>query len=141
MLLHTFPDRLVRLVGAALSMAVVATVLTGCTRTPTSVGAAPATPEQLDAIRADLTARHPGTVVGTVTAVLPDDGFLAAGDVPTDAFFLYDLVSVLDSQKNTLAFGRVRAIRSDEVHVQYDPQPNARNPMEGDLVVRFPPPR
>lgn len=112
--------------------------LSGCTNTPATVGAAPATPQQLEAIRAELATKRPGTLAGPIVAVLPEDSLVAASDVPTDLFFIDDLVSIIDSEQNTLAFGHVRAIRGGQVHVQYKSEPSTRAPMEGDLVVRLP---
>lgn len=112
--------------------------VSGCTNSPETVGAAPATPDQYQAIRAELTSQRAGTQVGPITAVLPEENLASAGDLETDRFFLGDLVSIIDSAQNTLAFGKVKAIRSGEVHVQYTSEPNARPPAVGDLVVRFP---
>lgn len=113
-------------------------VVPGCTRTASSVGAAPATPQRLEEIRARYAAERPGTVVGPVIAVLPENNLVAIGDIPTDRFADGDLVSILDSAENTLAIGRVVRRLEDQVHVKYESRGNARTPVEGDVGVRLP---
>lgn len=125
----------------ALAVACIAAMLAlgGCEPTRTqATGAAPATPERLEAIRAAYVAQRPGTVVGPLIAVLPEQSLAAVGDVPVDRFADGDLVSIIDSGENTLAMARVVRRLADSVHVKYESKPNARRPMEGDVAVRLP---
>lgn len=116
-----------------------AALVGGCTKTTETVGAAPATPAQLESLREMYAAKRPGTIVGSVTAVRPEDSLVAVGDVKADSFLLNDLVSIVDSAENTIAFGHVvRRLEGDGVHVKYESRDNARAPQQGDMVVRFP---
>lgn len=113
--------------------------LTGCgtTKRP-SQGAAPATPQRLEEIRARYASERPGTIVGPVVAVLPEQGLASLGDVPADRFAEGDLVSLIDSREQTLAIGRVVRRLEDSVHVKYERSPGMRAPVEGDVGVRLP---
>ncbi|MCS7032980.1 MAG: hypothetical protein NZ561_03180 [Phycisphaerae bacterium] len=115
-------------------------LLGGCAAKAPPQPAPPATPQQLEQLRASLTSQRPGTIVGIVSAVLPEEKAALISDVPAEQFYINDLVSIVDSAENTLAFGRVvrRLENGRSVHVRYEQQPNARAPAEGDLAVRFP---
>jgi hypothetical protein len=125
------------LAPAAASLCLVA-VLAGCHSRTQNVGGAPATPARLEELRAAYTMQRPGTVVGAVIAVLPEQSLLAVGDVPVDRFAEGDMVSIIDSKENTLAIAQVVRRLPDSVHVRYQSRENARAPLEGDIVVRLP---
>jgi hypothetical protein len=112
--------------------------LVGCKARTQTVGAAPATPERLAEIRAGYAAERPGTIVGPITAVLPEQSLAAIGDIPPDRFAEGDLVSILDGKEQTIAVARVVRRLDDSVHVRYQSNPNARAPVEGDVAVRLP---
>lgn len=129
---------LMRLASLPLTLALSVLIGAGCHQTSGTVGGAPATPERLEAIRAAYAAQRPGTVVGPIIAVLPEQSLAAVGDVPVDRFADGDLLSIIDSSENTLAVARVVRRLPDSVHVKYESSANARPPMEGDIAVRLP---
>ncbi len=115
-----------------------ALVVGGCTKTGSTIGGAPGTAEDLERLRAVYAERDGNVVVGSVIGLLPEENLLAIGNVPVDRFFTGDNVSILDGNETTIAFARVVRRADGTVHASYTSQANARPPVEGDLVVRFP---
>ena len=113
----------------------------GCQSTSAPGKAFPPTPEQVAAIRAELQSTTPAAVLGVVSEALPDERYVAVKGLPsTESFRAGQFVSFTDSHLNAFAFGQVRRVLPDAIHVQYqDPGSNGRAPQVGDIMIRFKP--
>ena len=115
-----------------------AAVVLGCKSTATTGGDTPAvTPAQLDVIRAEYVARHPGTKVGVVSDVLKGEPYVAVSEIadlkPGEA------MTFIDNRQEVLTHGVVRSASIDHVYVKIEnPPKGGRAPLPGDLAVRFP---
>ena len=120
------------------TLVLAALTFAGCTKTVTTIGGAAGSQRDLERLRETYAQKDPKVVVGSVVGVLPEENLLAVGSVPLDRFFTGDPVSILDADEITIAFATVVRRAESTVHVKYISQPNARPPVAGDLVVRFP---
>jgi hypothetical protein len=92
----------------------------------------------VEAVRAAIQKVNPGTLVGVVSEVLPDERLAAVRDVPVDQFRAGMILSLIDTGQNLLTHAKVVRIVNDSLHVMYDaPPPGTRVPRTGDLAVRF----
>jgi hypothetical protein len=100
--------------------------------------APPVTQAQLDQTRAEFQQSHPDARVGIVTDVLPDSHLASVGSVNIADFSVGDIVTFLDSNRQTLTLGTVERVNPDTVTVRFsDPLPSGRVPAVGDMAVRF----
>jgi hypothetical protein len=114
-----------------------ATLMLGCESRPKETPppvSQPLDAVALEALRSDL---GEGVLVAGVSRVLPTDEFLAIENANVEQFPVGTPVSIIDSNKNTIAHGSVAALVQGEVHVQFAVT-GARRPEVGDAVVAFP---
>jgi hypothetical protein len=120
----------------ALALAGALFLTTGCKSSSQST-APPPTPQQLEEMRNTFGRGHPDVRVGEVIAVLPSSHLAQVADVPLKDFTVGDIISFIDSSDNTVAMGRVEAVKPDSLIVHYDVSAqNGRDPLIGDAAVR-----
>ncbi len=91
----------------------------------------------LESLRQHFRAENADIVVAGVSEVLPADDFLAVRDVDLGDFAAGTSVSVIDSNRNTLAHGNVVKIDNGEVQIAFTTT-GVRRPQVGDAVIPFP---
>lgn len=114
------------------------TLIVSCTRTtPITVTDQPApSGDYAGAYRATIEAAAPGSLVGVVNAVLPEDHFASFGGTPTESLAPGQLITFVDGAGQPVVTGTIVKIVNGNVHVKYEePQTGRRSPREGDLAV------
>jgi hypothetical protein len=110
-------------------------VLAGCQAN--NPAGAPATDDQVRALRQSVNASDPNACVGPVIAVRPQDKYLAVGDVPVRDLREGDVFVIVDSHQHPIAHANVRALTADAAQLKYWPDPGGRDPKPGDMAVHF----
>jgi hypothetical protein len=109
--------------------AVVASVLvTGCKSKQT--------PASIDQTRASFARLAPESQVGVVSAVLPERGLLAVGEVDVAKYNVGDTFVLLTPEKKIIGAGHVVAKTNDSLHLSYDVNEGGRAPRVGDIAVK-----
>ncbi len=111
-----------------IAMVVASLAMVGCKSSKTG-GA-----EQAATVQEQFAKLEPGTKVGSVTAVLPDAGLLAATGLQDLA--IGQTVVVLTPNQKIIAAGTVVEKTADAIHVRYDVNEKGRTPRAGDLIVK-----
>jgi len=123
----------IRLLCAA---ALLSAAVVGCHKRQAPV-AQPLSPEALQALRESYTRVDAKTLVGTVTAALPEKGLVAVGEIPVDQVAVGEIIVFADASREVIAAGKVIAKTADALHVSYDLRgANGREPQVGDLAIR-----
>lgn len=91
----------------------------------------------LEQLREAMRAGNANVVVAGVERVLPTDDYLAVAKASVSDFAVGTPVSVIDSNRATIAHGKVVAIVNDEAHIHFTTV-GARRPQAGDAVIPFP---
>lgn len=116
-------------------------IVTGCETTPDAAPPPPSVPMDagtLQQLRAHLQSEGATVVVASVDRVLPNDDFLAlTSDTSVADFTVGTPVSIIDSNRLTMAQGTVYAIVGTEVQIQFTTT-GPRRPSTGDAAVAFP---
>lgn len=88
--------------------------------------------------RQNIQATHPGSLVGVVNAVLPENHFASVGEIPVEQVKPGDLLTIVDGGGNPVVVGQVVKAVDGNVHLRYEePQPGRRSPREGDAAVKL----
>lgn len=74
---------------------------------------------------------------GVVHALLPDTGYAAVDDVRPEEWKLGNEVRFVDAENRLLAHGVVREVVKGNLHVEYEPEPDAPRALaKGDRAIR-----
>jgi hypothetical protein len=111
--------------------------LSACGATHLAV-APPVSEGQLTQTRDEFRRGHPDSRVGLVTEVLAGAPLASVGSITPSDFSPGDVITFLDSNRQTLTLGYVEKINPDSITVRFsDPTSAGRVPVPGDMAVRF----
>jgi hypothetical protein len=119
------------------ALALVAIGIIGCESKPKVAPPPPSQPLDAAALESLRSSLGSDVVLAGVSRVLSDADFLALEAANTEQFPVGTPVSVIDSNRNTLAHGWVVTIVHGEVHIQFTVT-GPRRPEIGDAVIAFP---
>lgn len=123
-----------------LTLIAAATLFSGCTRTPpaaeTPIQPMPSS-DWVASYRATIEQGSPGSIVGVVNAVMPEQNLASVSDIPAGSLSLKQTLTFIDGDGNPLGVGEVISVTEyGNVHVEYEtPQPGRRSPQVGDVAV------
>ena len=99
--------------------------------------APPASESRVMEIRQSYQRHDPNAQVGVVVAVESGANLAAVGDVMLDKIRENDVMTFIDSNENPIANGTVVRKTSNAAHVKYETTSGGRDPVIGDLAVKF----
>ena len=113
-------------------------MLVGCQANKPAGSNAPAVDDATyAALKSEFAAVRPGSLVGRVVKVAPQENAAEIADLPADQFSAGQVVLFIDAQQNPLAYGTVFLTTPQTVMVRYTVEEGGRAPVVGDVAVRL----
>ncbi len=128
--------------GLLLALFAAATIV-GCKTAPArapkaEIESSPAVAARIPAtsLRQTYQSRPDVAAVGLVSAVLPEQPYLAVGDLPVQDIKPGDVFTFMSADGMITGNGTVEQVKTDSVHVRFEPEGSHR-PGAGDLAIKF----